>query len=427
MPEFGQLTRRLARDETGVSSVVIALGMTIMLGGAGLAIDIGLWYNDQRVAQSAADSAAYSAAIDFGSGDTLANATSAAEAIAAQYGMTNGSGGVSVTVNMPPKQGSYTTNSNAIEILIQKTETRLFSSLFMNSAAVSARAVALAGSTNGSYCILALDSSASTSVSTADIELSGGATVDASTCGLQVNASGADALYLTGGATLKAATLSIVGNYSVNGGSTLTVSGTKTISASPISDPYANVTPPTPGACAATNSYSYGTHTLSPGTYCNGLTLNGGGTDTMTAGVYIIDRGVLDLTGGATLNATAGVTIVLTSSTGSNYATAQIDGGTTLNITAPTTGATKGLAIFQDQRAPTSGTDTITGGATLNVTGALYFPSQTLNYQGGSSTTSLCTQLVAFRVNYTGGTKFNNTCGGTGVTGIGTTNTGLVE
>jgi len=143
--------------------------------------------------------------------------------------------------------------------------------------------------------------------------------------------------------------------------------------------------------------------------------------------VYIIDRGVLDLTGGATLNATAGVTIVLTSSTGSNYATAQIDGGTTLNITAPTTGATKGLAIFQDQRAPTSGTDTITGERRSMLTGALYFPSQTLNYQGGSSTTSLCTQLVAFRVNYTGGTKFNNTCGGTGVTGIGTTNTGLVE
>jgi Flp pilus assembly protein TadG len=424
MPGF---LRRFARNEQGVSAVVIGIGLTIMMGGAGLAIDIGLWYNDKRVAQGAADSAAFSAAVDYAAGDTATGAAAAAKAITAQYGMTNGSNGVTVTVNQPPRTGSNSSNSSAIEVIVQKTETRFFAGLFMNSAAVSARAVAIAGSSVAKYCILALDPTPATSVSTAGIGITGGATVDASACGFQVNATGPDALYLTGGAHLYATSLSVVGNYSVTGGSTMTVTGTTTTSASSISDPYAGVAVPSPGACAATNTYGFGTWTLSPTTYCNGLTLQGGGSFTMNPGVYIIDRGNFHLGNGATLNAMSGVTIVLTSSSGSNYATATIDGGTTLNITAPTTGATKGLAIFQDRRAALSGVDTITGGAALNVTGALYFPNQVVNYQGGTTTTALCTQLIAYRINYTGGTKFNNSCAGTGVIGIGTAATTLVE
>ena len=420
--------QRFARDERGVSAIIIGIGLTIMMGGAGLAIDIGLWYNDKRVAQGAADSAAYSAAVDYGAGDTATGATSAAKAIAAQYGLTDGSGGVTVTVNQPPKSGPNTGNSSALEVIIKKTETRFFAGLFMNSAAVSARAVAIPGSTASKYCILALDPTAATSVSTAGVDISGGATVDASACGFQVNASGPDALYLTGGANLLATNLSVVGNYIVTGGSSMTVTGPKTTSAPAIADPYANVAVPTPGACAATNTYgSGGTFTISPATYCNGLTINGGATVTMRPGVYIIDRGLFNLTNGANVTATGGVTIVLTSSSGSNYATATIDGGTTLTITAPTTGATKGLAFFQDQRASSSGVDTVTGGANLNVTGALYFPNQVVNYSGGTNTTALCTQLIAYRINYTGGTTFKNSCSGTGVTGIGTAATTLVE
>jgi Flp pilus assembly protein TadG len=414
MPGFIQ---RFARDEQGVSAVVIGIGLTIMMGGAGLAIDIGLWYNDKRVAQGAADSAAYSAAVDYAAGDTATGAATAAKAITAQYGMTNGSGGVTVTVNQPPRSGANSSN---------KSETRFFAGVFLNSAAVSARAVAIAGSSVAKYCILALDPTAATSVSTTGIGITGGATVDASACGFQVNATGPDALYLTGGSHLYATTLSVVGNYSVTGGSTMVVTGTTTTSAPVIPDPYANVAVPAPGACAATNNYGAGTWTLSPATFCNGLTLQGGGHFTMNPGVYIIDRGSFTLSNGATLSAT-GVTIVLTSSSGSNYATASIIGGTTLTISAPTTGATKGLAIFQDRRAEASGVDAINGGSNLNVTGALYFPTQVVNYQGGSTTTALCTQLIAYRINYTGGTKFNNSCAGTGVIGIGTAATTLVE
>jgi hypothetical protein len=194
-----------------------------------------------------------------------------------------------------------------------------------------------------------------------------------------------------------------------------------------MADPYAGVAVPTPGACAATNSWGGGgTFTISPGTFCNGLTISNSAKVTMNAGIYIVDRGSFTLTGGGSLTATAGVTIVLTSSSGTNYATASIDNGTTINITAPTNGATKGLAFFQDRRAAATGTDNFAGGTAMTVNGGLYFPAQMVNFSNGS-TSSVCTQLIAYRVTYTGGSKFMDNCTGFGTTEIGVTGTSLVE
>ena len=121
------------------------------------------------------------------------------------------------------------------------------------------------------------------------------------------------------------------------------------------------------------------------------------------------------MSGGSTFNATGGVTIVLTSSTGSNYATADISGGTYVNITAPASGPTAGLAFFQDRNAPSNGTDSFSGGATQNITGAIYFPNQDVNYSGGTATGgSQCTQLIAYTMTFSGGSTFNNNCAGVG-------------
>jgi hypothetical protein len=433
----------LSRDRSGATAVIVGISLTMLMGAAGLAIDLGLWYTDRRGAQDAADSAAYCAAYDLAAGDTAANAAATAKAIAAQYGLTDGSKGVTVTVNQPPLSGTHMTSAGAIEVVINKSETPFFSTFFLNSASVAARAVGLAGSSTssggsggtsgGKYCVLALDTAAATSVSTASVSGSNGVQIDLSTCGIQINASGSDALYLTGGATLKAATASIVGNYSVSNGGSLQVSGTLTTSATAMADPYGAVTVPTPGSCASTNSWGGGgTFTISPGTFCNGMTISNGAKVTMNAGVYIVDRGTFTLTGGATLTATSGVTIVLTSSSGANYPTVTIDGGTTLNIKAPTTGTTKGLAFMQDRRAAAASTDNFAGGTSMTVQGALYFPAQMVNFTNGSNAT-VCLQLIAYRVNYTGGSKFSDGCTGFGTTEIGssgssgTTATGLVE
>ena len=349
--------RRFIGERRGATAVIVALCLTVLMGFAGLAVDVGLWYRDKRVAQGAADSAAYSAAIDVVAGDTAAGAIAAAKAITAQYGLVNGAGGVSVVVNIPPTSGPNTATAGAVEVIVTVPETLFFTRLFISSASVAGRAVALEGASGGKYCVEALDPSAGTTA----VSINNGASVDTSACGMAVNASGSAALSITGGGALTAANVSIVGNYVTNNGGQLNVTGKTLTSAAAVSDPYAGVALPTPGACTGPASYANGGahYNITPGTYCSGFSVSNSATVTMAPGVYIVDGGSLSLQSGAVTG--TGVTFVLTGS-GGNYATANIANGMSLNLTAPTSGATSGLAIFQDRLAPSSGSNAIAGG-----------------------------------------------------------------
>ena len=423
------LAHRLALNEDGVTAVVVALCLTTVMGFAGLAIDVGLWYSDKRTAQGAADSAAYSAAVDLATADTASNVVATAKAIAAQYGFTDGTGGVTVTVNSPPTSGPNTATVGAVEVIVTKPETLFFSSLFLRSAQISARAVATAGATTSKYCVESLDPSAFVTT----VNLNNAAAIDVSQCGLYVDGSGPMALSVSSGAALMAKTVAVVGGYLTIFG---TINSPSIITSAPLmGDPYAGVAVPTPGACTGPPTYaSYdssngytGHYVISPGTYCSGFSAFNGVTVTMNPGVYIIKGGVFSVQGGATLLATGGVTIVLTGS-GLNYATANLSSGITVNLTAPTTGSTAGLAIMQDRNAPHGVWNYVAGGANLNVTGAIYFPSQNVSLSSGASNNSNCTQLIAYDLAFTGGFRFANVCGGTGVVGIGAGGvTNLVE
>jgi hypothetical protein len=241
---------------------------------------------------------------------------------------------------------------------------------------------------------------------------------------------------MSGGATINALSAFITGGYVTSGGASLNTTPTPnaiSTGVSPISDPYAGVAIPSYSGCNQTSYNLSGgaSKTLTAGSgayvFCNGLNLSGGASLTLNPGVYVINGGSLNLSGGTTLNATGGVTIVLTSSTGSGYATANISGGATVNITAPTSGPTAGLAFFQDRNAPSTGTDSFSGGATQAITGAIYFPDQAVNYSGGAATGgSNCTQLVAYTMSFSGGSSFNNNCAGAGTAAIGSA-TKMVE
>lgn len=130
------------------------------------------------------------------------------------------------------------------------------------------------------------------------------------------------------------------------------------------------------------------------------------------------------------MNAANGTTIVLTgtgSSSSNNVGTAQIGNGTTIDIVAPTTGPTAGIALLQNPLAGTAASN-LEGGTDLNITGALVFASSVVDFSNGSTSTSSRTQLIAYQVVFVGGARFGNNCGGTGTSGIGaTTTTTLVQ
>lgn len=419
----------LAGDRAGNVAVITALSLTSLVGTAGLGTEMTQWYVVKRDMQGAADAAAFSAVSGIMAGQTSStNIAATAKAVTAKLGFTNGQAGVTVTVNNPPKSGSYTSNSSAVEIIVQQPQTLLFSAVIHASApTLTARAVGLAGA-SGNGCVLTLDKGSVT-----DLTDSNGATLNLNNCGIDVNSSSADALSVSGGATINAYSATIVGNYETSNGGKVSASHGITTGAGATADPYASLSIPSYSGCNQTN-YSLGggskqTISAAGGTYvfCSGLSVANGATLTLGAGVYIINQGSFSLAGGATINATSGTTIVLTSSTGANYATVSVSNGTTLNLTAPSTGATAGLAFFQDRNAPSSGTDSFSGGSTQNITGALYFPNQAVSYSNGTSSNAACTQLIAYTAQFTGGSTFNNTCAGVGVASIGGSSSKLVE
>ena len=109
-----------------------------------------------------------------------------------------------------------------------------------------------------------------------------------------------------------------------------------------------------------------------------------GANVTLQPGIYYLDQGSLTVHGGATLSG-IGVTLVFTSSTGKNCATATINGGATLNLTAPTSGPTAGIVIFGDRNMPAGTTFKFNGGASQSLTAAIYTPKAAVSFAGGSS------------------------------------------
>src|SRR5207247_9260811 len=103
----------------------------------------GVWSVKHQTMQSAADSGAVSAAVAYYIQGNNSNLSVQADAVASPYGFVNGSNGVTVTVNQPPKSGTHTTTAGAVEVIITQPQTRLFSAMWdSQSMTLSARAVA---------------------------------------------------------------------------------------------------------------------------------------------------------------------------------------------------------------------------------------------------------------------------------------------
>jgi Flp pilus assembly protein TadG len=415
---LGQRLLRFWRDRRGNYAVITALMSPVLIGSAGLATEGGLWMYVHQSLQGAADSAALSSATLY-SLNTNGNLDTQAQSVVATYGYVVGNSGTTVTVHRPPATGAYTGNNQAIEVIATTQQSRLLSSIFSTGVVtLTGRAVALPGN-SGTGCVLSLNPTANgggTSKGTSGITLT--------QCSVYDDSNNASALVNGGSATIDALSVNVVGQ--VSGGSGITTTQGVHVGISPIADPYANVVMPTPGACDFNNKTYKNTVTIDPGVYCNGIQLNAGAVVTMNPGIYFIDRGSLQMAGGATLQGT-GVTIIFTSSTGNNYADATINGGATLAITAPTTGPTAGIAIFGDRSMPIGTTFKFNGGDNQVLGGAVYVPHGTLQYAGGNNANTNCTQVIADTVTFVGNSLLKINCSGSGTRPIGTSAASLVE
>ena len=157
------------------------------------------------------------------------------------------------------------------------------------------------------------------------------------------------------------------------------VSTSRTITPEPrlncrqMDDPFQSLPAPVTTGCTYPNLVQVQPNdqkTLAPGIYCGGLTIKGEAM--LQAGVYVI-KGALTINSQAAVSG-SGVTFYLTGS-GAGFS---INGGGAVTLTAPTSGVYGGVLVFQDRLANVGATNTLNGGASTKLVGAIYTAAQEL-------------------------------------------------
>src|SRR5215472_10728440 len=180
---LGWHSRRLPAwwDESGAVAFVFAVLATVLTAVLGLGIDMGAWHRTDRILQNAADAAAVAAARNGTS-----SYQSEAKAVAAQYGLVDGAGGVTVTALNNQTCPNGQTDCYSVSIAMAAAPQFFSQVVRMPAPALSSSAMAGGGQTH-SYCLIALSSSATDPA----ITTNGAPKADLSGCSIMSN-TGAD-------------------------------------------------------------------------------------------------------------------------------------------------------------------------------------------------------------------------------------------
>jgi hypothetical protein len=291
-----------------------------------------------------------------------------------------------------------------------------FTGTFLRQPPITRVAAVASEGISRNTCVMALGASDKLSVGFG--ELSRDTVVSLATCDLYNASREAESTELLGGARLSARNIFLSGGYALAAGAVLTASRYLTTHTSPVADPYARLEVPAYPGCTRTR-YRLGeqkTETISPGIYCGGIEVAGGATLNLDPGTYILDRGNFVVSDNSIVSG-QDVTLILTSRTRSSYGAIDIRPGSTIEVTAPALGAAAGIpgiAIWVDGHAPAT-SDTLDGGRTQNINGAIYLPGRQVKYSGGSPSATRCSQLIAQTVTFTGNSYFRHDCAGVGL------------
>ncbi len=377
------------RNQKGQTLVMAAFTLIILLGFSGLAIDLGVLRYERRVQQTAADAAAIAGAdeLRFNHGGIVLAGRNAATGTGFTDGgtactATSSIGCISVAINTPPSSGPHASNANYVEAIVTVVQPTFFMrALGRDRSLVAARAVAttVGDAGYGSGCIYTLGPPAKG----IDGIFAGGTNdVNAPTCGIFDNGN-----FKASGATLQidAAAIGVAGRVQMGGDPY--VHPTPVEGIVPVSDPLAFLQPPPVGTAIAFDPAN-----PVPNSTYSSIRINNTQVVNFPAGTYVV-AGNLTINAGATVcnqvgsgcsptgTANSGVTFYVT-----NGGTVTIDGGATVQLSAPTSGTYAGILLYQD-RADTSAAK-VEGNSNSFYEGAMYFPTAQLTFGGTSFTNS---------------------------------------
>lgn len=395
--------KKLSRDRRGNALAIAAACMPLFIGAAGLATDTIQWTLWKRQLQRAADSAAIAGVYDreANSGATTNTYSTVNHDLTLNlhtfYTLKSGF----PTVSYPANSGVMT---NQVSVTVAIQQPLSFSSFFMTTApTITATSTAASVPAGGDACVQALEPTA-----VPGILISGNAGIYMPDCVMYSNSPATNSAYSKGSSDVTAEAVAAVGG--IQESNNWHVGNYRPYSPK-LPDPFANVTPSPSDMNCTTDALDEKTNlaSLPSGTNCfSSLSVGSNKTLTLPPGTYYINGGGAQIHGNLSCT---GCTIVLTNKDPASTTIGQFDvnAGAEINLTAPTSGTFKGIAIYQDRRATDSGSaNKINGNSSSVITGALYFPSQELQYNGTGNTTATCTMFVARRVNFTGNAGVTN-------------------
>ena len=390
---------RIWRNEAGNALMLATMAMPVLIGAGGLATDTIQWSLWKRQIQRQADSAAMAGAFARAQGATV---STAAQSEIARHSFVTLS--EAATIENAPTTGSYAGNTNAVRVVLKTRRALPFSSMFLCSAPTLVAEATAAVLNNGNYCVISLESTA-----TVGVTMSGSASVDMG-CGIATNSTAANAVIAGGSSSILATPVAAVGGLVASSNyASGTVLQPYSITQA---DPFAGLpTPVVSNACNNKIDDNPGDDTsFTEGCFSK---VDIKGTVRLGAGTYVIDSSNFKIGSTATVIGTD-VTIILTSknatSNPSSIGTVDINGTPTIQLTAPSTGTYAGVLIYQDRRASNLSTNKINGNASSILQGAIYMPSQGIDFQGDSGINTKCVQIVTRRVTFIGHTDIKNEC-----------------
>ena len=456
--------QRLLQDERG-SVLALFVALPVVAGTVAVGVETGQLYRTKRQMQSAADAAALAGTIDKVNGGTNNSATAAALYEAQRNGFQNGVGGVTVTVNAPPTSGANVSTANAVEVIVSKPSSfvlaKALSSALGSSFTMTSRSVAAQSSTTTTTttttsvssldgCLVALTTAAEQGVSFTNFNNFSSDCVIYSNGTSTGTTSSTASVYM---ASFNHATMKSVytrGSFTATGYNSVNLTTpAQQNQATSIVDPYAGLATPAPGTCSFTNysRSSMSSLTVSPGTYCGGLSVSSINNVYFTPGIYYIANGDLYISSVnnvtcPTCTTNNGIAFVLTQTTGNNSDIGGVRISSDNNISLNASSANQaspplyaGVLFYQDRRVPngtmssTSKIFTISSLNTVTLTGAIYFPNNRIDIasiNNSGSTTNGCTVWIGRYIKFSSyNNNYVNGCAAIGVTppGVITTTT----
>jgi Flp pilus assembly protein TadG len=373
------MLQRFRNADHGNVGMVFALSLLPVVGMAGGALDYTRATTTRQKLQAATDMAALGAA-------TANSVSSDAQRIALAQSLfkANDTSGAAVSASVAGDKVTVVADA--------RVKTTLMSVMQVSEIGLSVRSTAARATSGPPACVLALNKTVNGAIA-----FSGSADFMAVGCSVHSNSRSPSSLSISGSGSVTAAGFCSAGGVSTS----TTITPEPRLNCRQIDDPFQSLPAPVTTGCTYPNLVQVQPNdqrTLAPGIYCGGLTIKGEAT--LQAGVYVI-KGALTINSQAAVSG-SGVTFYLTGS-GAGFT---INGGGAVTLTAPTSGVYGGVLVFQDRLANVGATNTLNGGASTKLVGAIYTAAQELSVNGGSGfgQQSQLMPIVADQVKFAGST-----------------------